>query len=208
MGSFHASAGLFGPKGSTDEEKRQTVRKQRDKMLAELYKSQPKLKEGVKKAAGYAAFKQSNMNLFLLQATPAVYLPTVSGYESYDWYDCFSVTFADMGADWGSTKHQVYLDSSLFDLKTGQRIWSALTTTVLKENMDRLEKADAVEFVALDDQVHWGAIRRSRPTLGSENFTISLPFLYRFRVLFMVTQPKAVKLHRLGTDGAARVPNP
>jgi len=65
-----------------------------------------------------------------------------------------------------------------------------------------------VEYVAPDDQVHCGAIRRSRPTLGSENFTISLPFLYRFRVLFMVTQPKAVKLHRLGTDGAARVPNP
>jgi len=65
-GSFHAQAGLFGPKGNTDEEKKQTVRQQRDEMLAELFKSQPKLKDRLKKAAGYATFKQSDMNLFLL----------------------------------------------------------------------------------------------------------------------------------------------
>lgn len=65
-GSFHAPAGLFGPKGDNPEEKRQTVRKQRDEMLAELYKANPKLKDRVQKAAGYATFKQSDVNLFLL----------------------------------------------------------------------------------------------------------------------------------------------
>jgi lipid-binding SYLF domain-containing protein len=65
-GSFQAPAGLFGPKGKTDKEKRQTVRQQRDEMLAELFKSQPQLKERLKKAAGYATFKQSDVNLFLL----------------------------------------------------------------------------------------------------------------------------------------------
>ena len=65
-GSFQAPAGLFGPKGGTDEEKRQSVRKQRDEMLAELYKTQPKLKDRIKKAAGYATFRQSDVNLFLL----------------------------------------------------------------------------------------------------------------------------------------------
>jgi len=65
-GSFHAQAGLFGPKGSTDEEKRQSVRQQRDEMLAELFKTQPKLQDRFKKAAGYATFKQSDVNLFLL----------------------------------------------------------------------------------------------------------------------------------------------
>lgn len=64
--SFHAQAGLFGPKGDTDEEKRETVRKQRDEMLAQLYQTQPQLKDRIKKAAGYATFKQSDMNLFLL----------------------------------------------------------------------------------------------------------------------------------------------
>jgi len=94
-----------------------------------------------------------------VQATPAVYLPTVSGYEGYDWYDYFSVTFTDMGVVWGSTKQQVYLDSSLFDLKTGQRIWSALTLTVLQENMDRLEKVDALAVLVVKRLRKDGVIR-------------------------------------------------
>lgn len=61
-----AQAGLFGPKGDNDEEKRQTVLKQRDEMLAELYSTKPELKVRIAKAAGYATFKQTDVNLFLL----------------------------------------------------------------------------------------------------------------------------------------------
>jgi hypothetical protein len=50
----------------------------------------------------------------------------------------------DMGVIWGSMKQNLYLNSSLFDLKTGQRLWSATTLTVLKENADRLEVADSL----------------------------------------------------------------
>ena len=42
------------------------MRKQRDEMLAELYKANPKLKDHVKKATGFETFKQSDMNLVLL----------------------------------------------------------------------------------------------------------------------------------------------
>jgi lipid-binding SYLF domain-containing protein len=59
-------AALFGPKGDSVEEKRQTVRTQRDEMLAELYRAKPEMKERVKQAAGYATFKQTDVNLFLL----------------------------------------------------------------------------------------------------------------------------------------------
>jgi len=59
-------AGLFSPKGDTPDEKRQVVRQQRDEMLAELYKTKPELKARLAKAAGYATFKQTDMNLFLL----------------------------------------------------------------------------------------------------------------------------------------------
>ena len=59
-------AALFGPKGDTIEEKQQVVRQQRDEMLAELYKTKPELKDHLAKAAGYATFKQTDMNLFLL----------------------------------------------------------------------------------------------------------------------------------------------
>ncbi len=59
-------AALFGPKGSSAEEKRQTVRAQRDEMLAELYRTKPEMKDRLKQAAGYATFKQTDVNLFLL----------------------------------------------------------------------------------------------------------------------------------------------
>jgi lipid-binding SYLF domain-containing protein len=59
-------AGLFGPKGDSAEEKRQNVRKQRDEMLAELYRLKPEMKDRLKQAAGYATFKQTDVNLFLL----------------------------------------------------------------------------------------------------------------------------------------------
>ena len=56
-------AGLFSPRGDSPEEKRQVVLKQRDEMLAELYKTKPELKDRIQKAAGYATFKQTDMNL-------------------------------------------------------------------------------------------------------------------------------------------------
>ncbi len=59
-------AGLFSPKGDTPEEKKKVVRQQREEMLAELYKTKPELKTRLPKAAGYATFKQTDMNLFLL----------------------------------------------------------------------------------------------------------------------------------------------
>ena len=61
-----AQAGLFGPKGDNNEEKRQTVLQQREEMLAELYKTKPELKDRITKAAGYATFKMTDVNLFLL----------------------------------------------------------------------------------------------------------------------------------------------
>ena len=64
--SLPASAGFFGPKGKDEDEKRQNVRTQRDEMLAELYEANPELKDKLKNAAGYATFKQSDVNLFLL----------------------------------------------------------------------------------------------------------------------------------------------
>ncbi len=61
-----ADAALFGPKGDDVEEKKANVRKQRDEMLAELFRSQPSLQATINKAAGYATFKNVNVNLLLL----------------------------------------------------------------------------------------------------------------------------------------------
>ena len=75
-----------------------------------------------------------------VRATPGYFAPTVSGYENADWYGYYSVAFMDMGTVWGNSKREVYLDTSLFDLKTGQRLWSGLTRTALKEETDRIEE--------------------------------------------------------------------
>jgi lipid-binding SYLF domain-containing protein len=66
--AFPASAGLFGPKGDSTEEKRAKVRKDRDEILAKLYATNPEAKDKIKKAAGYGTFNNKNLNLFLLSS--------------------------------------------------------------------------------------------------------------------------------------------
>src|SRR6185436_14393463 len=63
-----ASADLFGPKGDSIEEKRGKVRKQRDEILAKLYQEKPEAKAKIEQAAGYGAFNNKNLNLFLLSS--------------------------------------------------------------------------------------------------------------------------------------------
>jgi hypothetical protein len=79
-----------------------------------------------------------------VRATSAAFVPVTTGFENYGWYDCYSVAFMDMGTVWGSLKQKVLLETSLFDLTTGKRLWNCLTETTLKEDMDRLEEADAL----------------------------------------------------------------
>jgi lipid-binding SYLF domain-containing protein len=64
--ALSASAGLFGAKGNSLEEKRATVRKERDTILAKLYAAHPETKEKIAAAAGYGAFNNKNLNLFVL----------------------------------------------------------------------------------------------------------------------------------------------
>ncbi len=77
-----------------------------------------------------------------VRATPEAYTVVVTGYESGTWYGYYSIAYMDMGTVWSNTKTGIYLDTSLFDLKSGQRLWSGVTLTVLKDDTDRLEEAD------------------------------------------------------------------
>ena len=63
-----AAAGLFSAKGDSSEEKRDGVRKQRDEILAKLYASKPEAKAKIQNAAGYGAFNNKNLNLFVLSS--------------------------------------------------------------------------------------------------------------------------------------------
>jgi len=62
------AAGLFGPKGDSLEEKRNAVRKNRDEILSKLYATRPEAKQKIQDAAGYGAFNNRNLNLFLLSS--------------------------------------------------------------------------------------------------------------------------------------------
>jgi len=61
-----AIAGLFGAKGDSPDEKRAAVRKDRDEILAKLYREKPEAKAKIQQAVGYGTFNNKNMNLFLL----------------------------------------------------------------------------------------------------------------------------------------------
>jgi lipid-binding SYLF domain-containing protein len=61
-----AIAGLFGAKGDSPDEKRAAVRKDRDEILAKLYREKPEAKAKIQQAVGHGTFNNKNMNLFLL----------------------------------------------------------------------------------------------------------------------------------------------
>jgi len=80
-----------------------------------------------------------------VRANPAQFVGTVSGINSsYGWYDYYSLAFIEMGTVWSSSTTKVYIDASLYDLTTGQRLWSGLTKSTLKETTDRVEEVDAL----------------------------------------------------------------
>lgn len=62
-------AGLFGPKGGSSEEKRATIGEQREEMLGDLVRLKPELKARLNQAAGFATFKQTDVNLFMLASS-------------------------------------------------------------------------------------------------------------------------------------------
>jgi hypothetical protein len=78
------------------------------------------------------------------------YVPVLTGVDSVGWYDYYSVGFMDMSSTYGTLKQTVYLETSLYDLKTEKRLWSGLTKTVVRENMDRVAEMDPLveKFVA------------------------------------------------------------
>jgi lipid-binding SYLF domain-containing protein len=80
-----ARAGLLGPKGEDVAEQQATVRRQRGEMLAELYRSRPEMRQRVADAAGYATFRQTDMNLFLLASANGygVVVDNGSGRETF-----------------------------------------------------------------------------------------------------------------------------
>jgi lipid-binding SYLF domain-containing protein len=64
--SLPASAGLFSANGNTKDAQRAAVRKDRDQILARLYRAHPDARAKIRRAVGYGTFNNTNVNLFLL----------------------------------------------------------------------------------------------------------------------------------------------
>lgn len=74
------------------------------------------------------------------------YAPVTTGFGTDGWYNYYTVALTDMTTLRGSTRQNVILETSLFDLATGKRLWTCITDTLVKDGVDKLEVADA--FVA------------------------------------------------------------
>jgi hypothetical protein len=72
------------------------------------------------------------------------YMGVVTGMDTLGWYDYYSVGFVSLNANYASTKDKLYLETSLFDLNTEKRLWSALTRSVMDETMDRVGEMDVI----------------------------------------------------------------
>jgi hypothetical protein len=70
------------------------------------------------------------------------YVPMVTGIETTGWYDYYSLGLMSLSSTYASMKDYVYIETALYDLKTEKRLWSALTRTVVGENMDRFAELD------------------------------------------------------------------
>ena len=94
-----------------------------------------------------------------MRTTPELYAPVSTGFGSYGWNDYCTVAFVDMGPVWSSSVQDLFIDSNLFDLKTGKRLWTALTRTVLKEDADRLPVADELAAKVVSTMRKAGVVR-------------------------------------------------
>jgi hypothetical protein len=65
-----------------------------------------------------------------------------SGNDAVGWYDFFSMGFMGMSPTYGSLTQRFYLETILYDLKTGKRFWAGITRTVIKDNTDRANEMD------------------------------------------------------------------
>ncbi len=77
-----------------------------------------------------------------VRATPNAFVPVATGYTSYGWGGYYDVAFTDLSVTENNTRDVLVLDSSLFDLNTGERLWSMVTKSKLTYNTDKLVVAD------------------------------------------------------------------
>lgn len=91
--------------------------------------------------------------------TPNEFYSVTTGSPSEGWYTYYVSAYSGTDPAPIGLRDRYLLDTSLFDLSTGKRIWSCLTETELKENSDRLEIADSLVAKVVGLMVEEGVVR-------------------------------------------------
>lgn len=94
-----------------------------------------------------------------MRVGPERYAGVTTGFESWGWYDYYTMAFVDLSTTYTSTKEKVYVDVSLFDLKTEKRLWSAITKSVLDYDTDGLAELDALVGIVVTRMRADGLVR-------------------------------------------------
>jgi hypothetical protein len=70
--------------------------------------------------------------------------PVLTGMHTMGWHDYYNIGFMDLTTSHSSLTDLVYLETGLFDLKSGAQIWSGLTETYVHEETDRLSEVERI----------------------------------------------------------------
>lgn len=72
--------------------------------------------------------------------TGSRYTSVATGFYTDAWGTYCELAFSDMGVTRGSMKNVHYLETSVFDLKSGHLVWRGISKTTLKEDANRLDE--------------------------------------------------------------------
>lgn len=117
--------------------------------FAELQNDRPAAARRLRSAGADAVLiirlADQSSEAYQVRATSPRYVENVTSLSTpVGGFDYYSVAFIDLGTIWSDSQRLVDLDTSLFALADGQRLWSCRTHTVLREETDRLAEADAL----------------------------------------------------------------
>jgi hypothetical protein len=92
------------------------------------------------------------------QTPVGAYSMTV-GSPSDGWHTYYMDIYSDAGVPRSGDLDYYFLETSLFDLATGRRLWSCITKTKVKEGADRLEIADDLVAQVVEQMRKDGMVR-------------------------------------------------
>jgi len=92
--------------------------------------------------------------------TPNQFSSTIIvGSPSDGWQTYYMEAYSGVGAPRSDSRATYLLDTSLFDLNTGKRLWSCITETGVQENADRFEIADTLVAKVVEQMRQDGVVR-------------------------------------------------